>query len=88
MMTNTLYQVCSSNKPYDMASSSSSTPPAGAQPKIIEDIVDAGKKAFDPAAIQREEGVKEYNKLIERYVIIWISPYNFSFTEFVTRLTM
>jgi hypothetical protein len=50
-----------------MASSSSSTPSAGTQPKIIEDIVEAGKKAFDPAATQREHGVEEYNKLIERY---------------------
>ncbi|KAL6363757.1 hypothetical protein LRP88_03179 [Fusarium phalaenopsidis] len=47
-----------------MASSSSS---AGGQPKIIEVIVEAGKKAFDPNidAATRASGVEEYNKLIE-----------------------
>jgi hypothetical protein len=53
-----------------MASSSSSTPSTGAQPKIIEDIVEAGKKAFDPTATEREKGVEEYDKLIERYAAI------------------
>ncbi|EEU42524.1 uncharacterized protein NECHADRAFT_39804 [Fusarium vanettenii 77-13-4] len=47
-----------------MASSSSS---ANEQPKIIEVIVEAGKKAFDPNidAVTRATGVEEYNKLIE-----------------------
>ncbi|KIL89807.1 hypothetical protein FAVG1_06542 [Fusarium avenaceum] len=47
-----------------MASSSSS---AGAQPKIIEDIVEAGKKAYDPSidAASREVGLQQYNKFIE-----------------------
>jgi hypothetical protein len=51
-----------------MASSSSS---AGGQPKIIEVIVEAGKKAFDPNtdAATRASGVEEYNKLIERSVV-------------------
>ncbi|WXC66797.1 hypothetical protein SNK03_012575 [Fusarium graminearum] len=48
-----------------MASSSSSTPSTGTQPKVIEDIVEAGKKAFDPTSTQRQKGVEEYNKLIE-----------------------
>ncbi|QPC79807.1 hypothetical protein HYE68_010559 [Fusarium pseudograminearum] len=48
-----------------MASSSSSAPSAGAQPKVIEDIVEAGKKAFDPTSTQRQKGVEEYNMLIE-----------------------
>lgn len=50
-----------------MASSSSS---ANEQPKIIEVIVEAGKKAFDPNidAATRATGVEEYNKLIERSV--------------------
>jgi hypothetical protein len=48
-----------------MASSSSS---AGAQPKIIEDIVETGKKAYDPSidAASREIGLQQYNKFIER----------------------
>ncbi|KAF5673025.1 hypothetical protein FHETE_3510 [Fusarium heterosporum] len=47
-----------------MASSSSSM---SAQPKIIEDIVEAGKKAFDPSidATTREVGLQQYNKFIE-----------------------
>lgn len=51
-----------------MASSSSS---ASGQPKIIEVIVEAGKKAFDPNidAATRASGVEEYNKLIERSVV-------------------
>ncbi|RGP66662.1 hypothetical protein FSPOR_6537 [Fusarium sporotrichioides] len=57
-----------------MASSSSSVPSAGAQPKIIEDIVEAGKKAFDPTATQREKGVEEYNKLIESTPIWKLLP--------------
>ncbi|KAM0235500.1 hypothetical protein ACHAPO_005788 [Fusarium lateritium] len=57
-----------------MASSSSSTPSAGAQPKIIEDIVEAGKKAFDPAATEREKGVVGYDKLIESTPIWKLLP--------------
>ncbi|KAI8668941.1 hypothetical protein NCS57_00707300 [Fusarium keratoplasticum] len=53
-----------------MASSSSS---ASGQPKIIEVIVEAGKKAFDPNidAATRASGVEEYNKLIERSTETW-----------------
>lgn len=38
------------------------------QPKITQDIVDAAKKAFDPsaAAESRQDGLREYNELIER----------------------
>ncbi|RBR10664.1 uncharacterized protein FIESC28_09370 [Fusarium coffeatum] len=48
-----------------MASSSSSTPPSGAQPKIIEEIVEAGKKAFDPALNEQERDIEKYEKLIQ-----------------------
>ncbi|KKP03882.1 hypothetical protein THAR02_04031 [Trichoderma harzianum] len=43
------------------------------QPKITQDIVDAAKKAFDPsaAAESRQDGLREYNELIER-TQIWI----------------
>jgi hypothetical protein len=48
-----------------MASSSSS---AAAHPKILEEIVEAGKKAFDPNndASTRASGLEAYDKLIER----------------------
>ncbi|KAL7798209.1 hypothetical protein V8C37DRAFT_369098 [Trichoderma ceciliae] len=38
------------------------------QPKITQEIVDAAKKAFDPsaAAESREQGLQEYNKLVDR----------------------
>ncbi|KAF4462036.1 RNA polymerase II assembly factor RTP1 [Fusarium albosuccineum] len=47
-----------------MSGSSSST---GSQPKIIELIVEAGKKAFDPTidATSKALGVQEYEKLID-----------------------
>jgi len=51
-----------------MASSSSSTPSSGAQPKIIEEIVEAGKKAFDPALTEQERDIEKYDKLIQRYI--------------------
>lgn len=48
-----------------MASSSSST---AAHPKILEEIVEAAKKAFDPTndASTRESGLRAFDKLIER----------------------
>lgn len=52
-----------------MASSSSSTPSSGAQPKIIEEIVEAGKKAFDPALNEQERDIEKYDKLIQRYTV-------------------
>ncbi|KAF9774036.1 hypothetical protein IL306_008035 [Fusarium sp. DS 682] len=56
-----------------MASSSSS---AAAQPKILEEIVEAGKKAFDPNndANTRTSGLEEYNKLIERTAVWKLLP--------------
>lgn len=38
------------------------------QPKIVGSIVEAGKKAFDPATDvdSREAGLREYNELLER----------------------
>lgn len=49
-----------------MASSSSSQNSA---PKVIETIVEAGKKAFEPNldAAARDSGLEEYNRVIERY---------------------
>ncbi|KAF4455841.1 hypothetical protein F53441_1922 [Fusarium austroafricanum] len=56
-----------------MASSSSSV---SAQPKIIEEIVEAGKIAFDPDndASTRASGLEEYNKLIERTAVWTLLP--------------
>ncbi|KAF4954624.1 hypothetical protein FSARC_12064 [Fusarium sarcochroum] len=56
-----------------MASSSSS---AAAQPKILEVIVEAGKKAFDPSidAAARQSGVEDYNRLIESTEIWKLLP--------------
>jgi hypothetical protein len=52
-----------------MASSSSSS--AAAHPKILEEIVEAGKKAFDPKndAGTRASGLQAYDRLIERRAI-------------------
>lgn len=49
-----------------MASSSTSQNSA---PKVIETIVEAGKKAFEPNldAAARTSGLEEYNRVIERY---------------------
>ncbi|KAF5019206.1 hypothetical protein F66182_8795 [Fusarium sp. NRRL 66182] len=56
-----------------MMASSSST---ASQPKIIEVIVEAGKKAFDPSidATIRKSGVEEYNKLIDRTEVWKLLP--------------
>ncbi|ENH72843.1 hypothetical protein FOC1_g10009580 [Fusarium oxysporum f. sp. cubense race 1] len=56
-----------------MASSSSS---AAAHPKILEEIVEAGKKAFDPNndASTRASGLEAYDKLIERTPVWKLLP--------------
>lgn len=38
------------------------------QPKITQDIVDTAKKAFNPSATaeSREQGLQEYNELVDR----------------------
>ncbi|KAH7237481.1 uncharacterized protein BKA55DRAFT_693970 [Fusarium redolens] len=56
-----------------MASSSTS---AAAHPKILEEIVEAGKKAFDPNndASTRASGLGAYNKLIERTPVWKLLP--------------
>ncbi|KAF4342555.1 RNA polymerase II assembly factor RTP1 [Fusarium beomiforme] len=56
-----------------MASPSSSS--AG-QPKILEEIVEAGKKAFDPNndANTRALGLDEYNKVIEKTAVWKLLP--------------
>ncbi|EMT73136.1 hypothetical protein FOC4_g10004500 [Fusarium odoratissimum] len=56
-----------------MASSSSS---AAAHPKILEEIVEAGKKAFDPNndASTQASGLEAYDKLIERTPVWKLLP--------------
>ncbi|KAF5660240.1 hypothetical protein FDENT_13785 [Fusarium denticulatum] len=56
-----------------MASSSSSS---SAHPKILEEIVEAGKKAFDPKndAGTRASGLQAYDKLIERTPVWKLLP--------------
>jgi hypothetical protein len=42
--------------------------PQHQQSKLVQGLVEAGKKAFDPAldATSRGTGIKEYNELVER----------------------
>ena len=39
-----------------------------AQARVLKEIVEAGKKAFDPSLgiSDREDGLREYNEIIER----------------------
>lgn len=63
-----------------MASSSSTH---GTAPKILESIVQAGKKAFDPSIdeLSRATGAQEYNQLIERYASRWRGFADFNYTN-------
>ncbi len=54
----------------EMGEPSDARNPQHAQSRVVQDLVEAGKKAFDPSldASLREDGIKEYNELVHQYV--------------------